>query len=38
MDRGVHADLPLDDIDKVFSEKYPGYNKIFGKNSNWKVY
>ena len=24
-DRGVHADLPLEDIDKVFSEKYPFY-------------
>jgi hypothetical protein len=24
-DRGVHADLPLDDIDKVFREKYEMY-------------
>ena len=23
MDRGVHADLPLDEIAKVFVEKYP---------------
>lgn len=30
-DRGVHADLPLQDIDKVFLEKYPFYNKMFGK-------
>ncbi|MFX0070805.1 MAG: transglutaminase family protein [Candidatus Hermodarchaeota archaeon] len=26
-DRGVHADLPLDDIDKLFYEKYEIYNK-----------
>jgi hypothetical protein len=37
MDRGIHADLPLDDIDKVFSEKYPSYNSVFNKKSNWKV-
>ena len=24
-DRGVHADLPLEDIDKIFEEKYPFY-------------
>ena len=24
-DRGVHADLPLEDIDKIFEEKYPSY-------------
>ncbi len=24
-DRGVHADLPLIDIDKIFEEKYPSY-------------
>jgi len=24
-DRGIHADLPLDDIDKVFEEKYHSY-------------
>lgn len=24
-DRGVHADLPLEDIDKVFKDKYPFY-------------
>ena len=27
-DRGVHADLPLNDIDKIFEEKYPLYNKF----------
>ncbi|MHA1805733.1 MAG: transglutaminase-like domain-containing protein [Promethearchaeota archaeon] len=26
-DRGVHADLPLDEIDEIFSEKYPIYRK-----------
>ena len=36
-DRGIHADLPLDDIDKVFSEKYPSYNKVFNKKTSWKV-
>ncbi|MFX1567624.1 MAG: transglutaminase family protein [Promethearchaeota archaeon] len=24
-DRGVHADLPLEDIDKIFEENYPSY-------------
>ena len=28
MDRGVHADLPLDDIAKVFEEKYPAINQF----------
>lgn len=27
-DRGVHADLPLDEIDKVFEEKYHMYRKF----------
>ncbi|MFW9952543.1 MAG: transglutaminase-like domain-containing protein [Candidatus Thorarchaeota archaeon] len=36
-DRGIHADLPLQDIDKVFLEKYPSYSKIFNKKSTWKV-
>ncbi len=27
MDRGIHADLPLDDIDKVFQEKYGTYKQ-----------
>lgn len=27
-DRGVHADLPLDEIDKVFEEKYHIYRKF----------
>jgi len=26
-DRGVHADLPLDDIDKIFQEKYKMYRE-----------
>jgi len=26
-DRGIHADLPLDDIEKVFYEKYPKFEK-----------
>jgi hypothetical protein len=26
-DRGVYADLPLDEIDKIFEEKYPSYAK-----------
>ena len=25
MDRGVHADLPLDEIDVVFEKNYPKY-------------
>ena len=28
LDRGVHADLPLDDIAKVFEEKYPAINQF----------
>ena len=36
-DRGIHADLPLNDIDKVFSEKYPSYDKVFNKKTSWKV-
>jgi hypothetical protein len=31
-DRGVHADLPLKDIDKIFEEKYPFYHLY--KNGN----
>ena len=27
-DRGIHADLPLDDIDKVFQEKYGMYKQV----------
>ncbi len=27
-DRGIHADLPLDEIDKVFQEKYGMYKQI----------
>jgi hypothetical protein len=26
-DRGIHADLPLADIEKVFYEKYPKFDK-----------
>ncbi len=28
MDRGVHADLPLDDIDKVFQKKYGMFKQV----------
>ena len=28
LDRGIHADLPLDDIAKVFEEKYPAFKSI----------
>jgi hypothetical protein len=28
MDRGIHAELPLDDIDKVFQKKYGMYQRI----------
>ncbi|MHA1930968.1 MAG: transglutaminase-like domain-containing protein [Promethearchaeota archaeon] len=32
MDRGIHADLPLDDIDKVFQEKYGTYKQAVNGN------
>ena len=32
-DRGVHADLPLEDIDKIFEEKYPFYS-LYKKGNN----
>ncbi len=35
-DRGSHADLPLDEIDKVFSEKYKIYNKYLSGFENIK--
>ena len=38
-DRGVHADLPLDEIDKLFQEKYKMYRKHlagFQKVENYK--
>jgi hypothetical protein len=35
MDRGVHADLPLDEIAKVFVEKYPSlYDFKIGSLAN----
>jgi len=38
MDRGVHADLPLDDIAKVFEEKYPAINQFnFNPNSRKNI-
>lgn len=36
-DRGIHANLPLEDIDKIFTEKYENYRNVFSKNSKWKV-
>ncbi|MFW9936495.1 MAG: transglutaminase-like domain-containing protein [Candidatus Thorarchaeota archaeon] len=33
MDRGIHADLPLDEIEKVFEEKYEKYT-LFKKGFN----
>jgi len=40
-DRGSHADLPLEEIDRIFQEKYTGYKmfaKAFesGKIKSWK--
>ncbi|GAJ07752.1 unnamed protein product, partial [marine sediment metagenome] len=35
MDRGVHADLPLENIDKIFKEKYPFY-VLYKKGHNLK--
>ncbi len=34
-DRGVHADLPLKDIDKIFEENYPSY-AFYKKGNNLK--
>jgi len=34
-DRGVHADLPLEEIDKIFEEKYPSY-ALYKKGHNMK--
>jgi len=33
MDRGIHADLPLDEIEKVFLEKYPNLQGVIKKGS-----
>ena len=36
-DRGVTAELPLDEIDRVFKEKYPHLPSNEMRNSTWKI-
>jgi hypothetical protein len=37
MDRGVTADLPLDEIDRVFKEKYPNLPSNNIGDTTWKI-